>query len=135
MSVGRLGFGEFHAEAGKSLNNLGVGNRKQLLRIRVEQGAEGGFRRCCHSWAREHGQAGRTFAINEFTDSNPVEMGRSGGCLVSRFKDRYSLTQIFRKENRSSLQVKLNAQKRWIGTTQDGRIRILGQTWRYQEPD
>ena len=103
MSVVRLGFGEFHALAGKSSNNFGVSIRKQLLRICVEQGAEGGFRRCCHSWAREHGQAGRTFAINEFTDSNPVEMGRSGGWLVSRFKDRYRLTHLFRKENRSIL--------------------------------
>ena len=42
-------------------------------------------------------------SVDKVTGADPEIVGRPGGGLVTRFKDQYSLTQIFREENRSSL--------------------------------
>ena len=51
----------------------------------------------------------QTNFVDIVTGADPEIVGRPGGRLVTRFKDQYRLTHLFRKENRSSLQVKLNA--------------------------
>ena len=54
----------------------------------------------------------QTNFVDKVTGADPEIVGRPGGRLDTRFKDQYRLTHLFRKENRSSLQVKLNAQRR-----------------------